>query len=118
MLVDLQLLVFGLSSQVDTTHIIDLHLAQGARPAVKSKDLVRKSNGLVPLQIRNSTASLTRSLRYILGSELFVQATLQCRDFLSGEVRYHALLEWVLDVAAAVLVAWTGEIISIRKEEQ
>lgn len=72
MLIDLPLSVAVISSQVNYTHVVNLHLAQGTRPAVETKHLICKSYGLVPLQVRNSAATIARSLRYVFGTELFV----------------------------------------------
>ena len=76
MLVDLLLSVTRLSSQADYTHVVNLHLPKGARPAIKPKHLVCKSYSLVPLQICNSAATIARPLRYVLRPKLSVQPAL------------------------------------------
>jgi hypothetical protein len=42
---------------------------------------------------------------------LFIQSTLQCRDFRCCEAVYDAFFEGVLDVPAAVLIAWPAPLL-------
>lgn len=91
---------------VTSTYVVDLHLAQRARPAIEAKDLIRERYCLVAFQVCNLAAAIAWSRRYVFRAQLLVQSALQCRDLRCREVVHDAFFEWVRHVAATVLVAW------------
>jgi hypothetical protein len=86
------------------TYIVDLYLAQRTRPAIEAKDLIREGYRLVAFEICNLAATIAWSCRNVLGPQLFVESTLQCRNFGRGEAVHDAFFVRIRDVAAVVLV--------------